>query len=77
MKLFTVKGDRSSFVFKESKQVFPMVRAEITAHIIFEFTPTALLEWNRLSEEDKKHLIRTVAQKELKIEDLRVGIIDE
>ena len=77
MKLFTVKGDRSSFVFKESKQVFPMVRAEITAHIVLEFAPTALKEWNRLSEEDKKHLIRTVAQKELEVQDLRVGLIDE
>jgi len=54
-----------------------MVRAEITAHIVLEFAPTALKEWNRLSEEDKKHLIRTVAQKELEVQDLRVGLIDE
>ena len=77
MKLFAVKGDRKGFIFKESKQIFPMVRAEITAHIVLEFSPTTLLEWNRLSEKEKKDLIRTVAQKELTVEDLRVGLIDE
>ncbi len=76
MRLFTVKGDRNGFVFKESKQVFPMVRAEITAHIMFEFTPTTLLEWNRLSEKERKNLIRTVADEEFKVEDFKVKILE-
>ena len=76
MKLFTVKGDRKGFIFKEAKRIFPMLRAKITAHIVFEFTPTTLLEWDRLSEKEKKDLIITVAHKELTIEDLIVEILE-
>jgi len=76
MKLFDVRGDRKGFIFKEAKRIFPMLRAKITAHIVFEFTPTTLLEWDRLTEKEKKDLIRTVAQKELTIEDLIVEILE-
>ena len=76
MKLFDVRGNRSGFIFKEMKRIFPMLRAKITAHIVLEFTPTTLLEWDRLSEKEKKDLIRTVASKELTIEDLIVEILE-
>lgn len=79
MKLFTVRTclDESGFIFMEADQIFPKLRAEITAHIMFEFTEPAFEKWKKLSEKEQKDLIRTVAQKELKVEDLRVGIIDE
>lgn len=78
MKLFTVKSkiDESGFVFKEITKIFPIVRAEITAHILFEFSLEALEKWKRLSEKEKKDLIRTVAKKELLVEDLKVKILE-
>ena len=76
MRLFNVRGTRKGFIFKEEKRIFPMLRAKITAHIMFEFTLTTLLEWDRLSEKEKKDLIRTVASKELTVEDLKVEILE-
>lgn len=77
MRLFTVKSklDESGFTFKEITKIFPIVRTEITAHILFEFSLEALEKWKKLSEKEQKDLIRTVAQKELTVEDLKVKIL--
>jgi len=78
MKLFTVKTkfDESGFIFKEAPSIFPGVRAEITAHIVFQFTKPALEKWKKLSEKEHHDLIRTIAIKELTVEDLKVKILE-
>lgn len=78
MRLFSVKTklDESGFIFKEAPMIFPRVRAEISARIIFEFTFPALEKWKKLSEKEQYDLIRTMAHKELTVEDLSVKILE-
>lgn len=78
MKLFSVKTklDESGFIFKEAPSIFPRIRAEITGHIRFEFTIPALEKWKKLSEKEQHDLIRTIAIKELTVEDLDVKILE-
>jgi len=77
MRLFTVKTNLvgSGFIFNEAPLIFPRVRAKITSYIMLEFTIPALEKWKKLSEQEQENLIRTIAQKELGVEDLQVKIL--
>lgn len=78
MKLFDVKTNLvgSGFIFNEAPSIFPGIRAEITAHIVFQFSIPALEKWKKLSEKEHHDLIRTIAIKELTVEDLKVKILE-